>query len=435
MIALIRIAGAEQFLYQSESSDGGATWAAPVRTPMWGYPCDLLLLDSGEVLCAYGYRRNPMGVRACLSCDGGRTWDIEHELVLRGDGFGGSDLGYPKVVQFSDGNILIVYYFTRCDGITHIRCARLRREHFGMRTQLAPDLVSDIALGTASSAHDPGGQALPSPDAVTDGRLDEASVWEWSGPEATIEFRFPWEQTIDTAELHAGRPGCGLHGWPQAVTWEGEGENGWQVLAEMAITGSDSVGPNGAVSCRFEAAVVKAVRLKLTARPASEGAEANIVREVVFRHTKAQEWVDQEHETGDSGWASLYGTAPRIQRFVPQKRTITAVGIRICHASRFYEPHECGVTVSVRNDPEGGQALATSSLDKDSIRAGWNIFKLDSPLEVEPGKPYWIEVKCTKPVAATARWVLTTGTDYKDGCLEGTEPEKSISIGFRTYYK
>ena len=115
------------FLWQSRSQDSGKTWSSPVKTPVWGFPAHLLVLRDGRVLCTYGYRRAPMGIRACLSRDGGRTWDIEHGFVLRTDGKrSGSDLGYPLTTELEDGTLVTVYYFTCSDGITHIAATRWR---------------------------------------------------------------------------------------------------------------------------------------------------------------------------------------------------------------------------------------------------------------------------------------------------------------------
>jgi len=99
------------YLYQSVSEDGGSTWSdVPQRTEMWGHPAHLLRLRDGRVLCTYGYRREPFGIRACLSQDGGRSWDVAHELILRCDGVHG-DLGYPTAIELDDGVVLAVYYF------------------------------------------------------------------------------------------------------------------------------------------------------------------------------------------------------------------------------------------------------------------------------------------------------------------------------------
>lgn len=109
----------EGYLYQSLSTDWGLNWRPAVRTPMWGHPPHLLRLSSGVILCTYGHRRPPYGVRACFSHDNGQTWDIEHEVILRDDGLG-RDLGYPYSVQLPDDTILTVYYFYGEDQIRHI---------------------------------------------------------------------------------------------------------------------------------------------------------------------------------------------------------------------------------------------------------------------------------------------------------------------------
>ena len=81
---------------------------------------DLLLLDDGRVLATYGHRREPFGVRACLSEDGGRTWDVDNEVVLRDDGLD-RDMGYPSSVQLPSGSIFTTYYWHHEDQIRHIR--------------------------------------------------------------------------------------------------------------------------------------------------------------------------------------------------------------------------------------------------------------------------------------------------------------------------
>ena len=99
------------FLYQSDSDDLGQTWSPVRRTLIWGHPPHLLRLQSGNILCVYGYRRPPYGVRACLSHDDGQTWDLENELILRCDGID-ADVGYPTSIQLADGRIFTVWYLT-----------------------------------------------------------------------------------------------------------------------------------------------------------------------------------------------------------------------------------------------------------------------------------------------------------------------------------
>ncbi len=99
----------QHFLHQCESDDGGKTWSVIRPTPIWGYPAHLLRLHCGDVLASYGYRREPMGQRACLSHDGCATWDVDNEIVLRDDATS-VDLGYPSTVELEPGEMLTVYY-------------------------------------------------------------------------------------------------------------------------------------------------------------------------------------------------------------------------------------------------------------------------------------------------------------------------------------
>ena len=130
VIALLRTAESTDnqqagYLFQATSTDQGKTWSAPVNTRIWGYPAHLLRLPDDRLVATYGVRRAPMGIRACLSSDGGKTWNVENEIVLRADGFGsGSDLGYPITQLLSDGTLATIYYFNGIDNITHICLTR-----------------------------------------------------------------------------------------------------------------------------------------------------------------------------------------------------------------------------------------------------------------------------------------------------------------------
>jgi len=119
------------YLYQSESLDLGETWTIPKRTVIWGHPPNLILLRSGNLLCSYGYRRPPYGVRACISRDDGRTWNLKREFIIRSDGLDG-DLGYPSSVQLNDGSIATAYYFRDpLDDVTFIGLSIYSEEVFG----------------------------------------------------------------------------------------------------------------------------------------------------------------------------------------------------------------------------------------------------------------------------------------------------------------
>lgn len=97
------------YLRQFTSSDYGKTWSGPEIAPMWGLPPHLMCLKDGNLLCSYGFRRKPFGVRACISRNQGISWDISKELILRADG-AGIDLGYPESIELADGRIFTVYY-------------------------------------------------------------------------------------------------------------------------------------------------------------------------------------------------------------------------------------------------------------------------------------------------------------------------------------
>jgi alpha-galactosidase len=94
------------------SDDGGRTWSQPKQITRNGeHPADLTVLADGKVLMTFGRRVRPMGCGALLSRDGGQTWDINHEVLLAGDGVENGDLGYPSTVQLDDGTIITALYY------------------------------------------------------------------------------------------------------------------------------------------------------------------------------------------------------------------------------------------------------------------------------------------------------------------------------------
>ena len=96
------------------SDDGGRTWAFLSRVNDWGAPANLVLLPDGRLVCVYGYRRPPFGIRAAVSIDQGKSWS--EEIVLRDDG-GSGDLGYPRSVVRPDGVVVSIYYFNLAEDI------------------------------------------------------------------------------------------------------------------------------------------------------------------------------------------------------------------------------------------------------------------------------------------------------------------------------
>ncbi len=87
---------------------------------MFGHPGNLLVLRDGRLLCTYGRRIAPFGIRACLSKDGGRTLEIDQEIVIRND-LPNSDLGYPVTTEYAPGRLFSCYYGQDLDGVTCIQ--------------------------------------------------------------------------------------------------------------------------------------------------------------------------------------------------------------------------------------------------------------------------------------------------------------------------
>jgi len=111
LLAMVRYHGHgpnAHHLRQAFSRDGGKTWTRLEPTPIHGFPPHLIRLKDNRLVVCYGRRWDPFGERACVSRDGGTTWDVEHKIVLSQAPTG--DLGYPASVQLDDGSIFTVYY-------------------------------------------------------------------------------------------------------------------------------------------------------------------------------------------------------------------------------------------------------------------------------------------------------------------------------------
>ena len=95
-------------IYQSESADLGKTWSTPrpILPRLGGAPPHLFRHSSGLLLCTYGHRETPYGIRVMFSRDEGTTWDVGYELY---EGCS-PDLGYPSTVELTDGSLLTVFY-------------------------------------------------------------------------------------------------------------------------------------------------------------------------------------------------------------------------------------------------------------------------------------------------------------------------------------
>jgi sialidase-1 len=71
------------------------------------------------LLCSYGHRRLPFGVRGCISEDSGETWNITAEKVLCDD-LPNANLGYPSSIVASPGRVFTAYYAEDDDAVTGI---------------------------------------------------------------------------------------------------------------------------------------------------------------------------------------------------------------------------------------------------------------------------------------------------------------------------
>ena len=96
-----------------QSGDDGFTWEFLSKVGDTGAhngnPPSLVRLRDGRLCAAYGVRRTPFGIRARLSSDEGQTWG--EEIPLRTDARTW-DIGYPRMVQRSDGKVITFYYYT-----------------------------------------------------------------------------------------------------------------------------------------------------------------------------------------------------------------------------------------------------------------------------------------------------------------------------------
>jgi hypothetical protein len=111
-------------------SPDGKTWSEPASTGIAGQICTPCYLADGRLLAVYVHRHDPPGLRAVLSLDGGRSWELETELEFfrkeregAESGMGGKrdfgdywadmsvwTFGHPWPVVLPSGDILVIYY-------------------------------------------------------------------------------------------------------------------------------------------------------------------------------------------------------------------------------------------------------------------------------------------------------------------------------------
>jgi hypothetical protein len=93
------------------SEDQGMTWSTPVKvTNANQHPADLLQLSNGWVMMFFGDRSvDEKMIRALISRDNCRSWDIGHEVLLTRPVDG--DFGYPSAAKMPDGRIAVAHYW------------------------------------------------------------------------------------------------------------------------------------------------------------------------------------------------------------------------------------------------------------------------------------------------------------------------------------
>lgn len=120
LIATARSTDAGANLYKMASTDGGHTWSAPVVL-FDGVSPDLIHLNNGNILLCLGDRTLPdNGIRCHISQDNGSTWHGSIMVYTANPADSVSDIGYPSVVQLSDGNMFSSLYHHRTPNGTTI---------------------------------------------------------------------------------------------------------------------------------------------------------------------------------------------------------------------------------------------------------------------------------------------------------------------------
>lgn len=108
------LAPRRDYLKAYRSVDYGETWQEEVNpafdTGNGGSPPAMTKMDDGRLALAYVYRSD-YGSRLHLrfSEDQGETWG--NEITLRSGDGATKDVGYPRMVQRPDGNLVIIYYW------------------------------------------------------------------------------------------------------------------------------------------------------------------------------------------------------------------------------------------------------------------------------------------------------------------------------------
>ena len=102
------------------SDDNGRTWSPWRHTTIRGVNAHMLRLRDGRIFVAVGTRYAcQLGCTARVLDPEGSDLDTAPDIIVRSDS-SDMDCSYPWSVELSDGQVLIVYYYTYADGVRGI---------------------------------------------------------------------------------------------------------------------------------------------------------------------------------------------------------------------------------------------------------------------------------------------------------------------------
>lgn len=124
-----RSAGQDRHVHVAWGTPDGSRWTTPpADTGFAGQIAYPLCLGEERVLAMYVHRHDPPSIRAVISCDFGRTWDLEGECVIyesagmesgmrgrRGFGDYWADMnrwtfGHPEACRMPNGDVFVAFY-------------------------------------------------------------------------------------------------------------------------------------------------------------------------------------------------------------------------------------------------------------------------------------------------------------------------------------
>ena len=92
--------------FRTYSDDLGRTWAKMKQIDLEGDSPSMIQLADGTLLAAFRNCREPIGIGAGVSTDGGDSWQLLGNVLDQG----GWDMGYPDLIRMADGRILCIFY-------------------------------------------------------------------------------------------------------------------------------------------------------------------------------------------------------------------------------------------------------------------------------------------------------------------------------------